>query len=236
MTRRLSITVPDDLWDAVSHMNDSQSGLVQQALRCLRDTNGAPGLMTPVEVGATEMDLYSRVLDNLTEQATKLRSEGYDAVIVALDTGEIDLDWLELITRYSSRNKLQLLLAKAADLFLALRSDDPERTGDWLKRRITTDELSQLIPAEAFIEEWGDVDHSLLTGTCRIIVAQDDGQLAQKANGSYFSLDPDYEPATQIPLSLWEGMAAAIFDIVAAVRRRVLTADSMRRHGDEDAT
>ena len=69
MTRRLSITVPDDLWDAVSHMNDSQSGLVQQALRCLRDTNGAPGLMTPVEVGATEMDLYSRVLDNLTEQA-----------------------------------------------------------------------------------------------------------------------------------------------------------------------
>jgi hypothetical protein len=225
MTRRLSITVPDDLWDAVSHLDDSQSGLVQKALRCLRDTEGAGGNTTRIETEAATDAYYERVLAELAAQARELYEEGYEAVIVALHDSAIFLDWLELITHDYSKNELPRKLSDAADYFLNLRNRHPSGSGEWIERSVTIEEVDEVCRQAQVRYEYGwDEEHyPLLRGAAKIIVTQVEGELASRANGAgVFHLAPGETPSAQVPRSLCDGMAAAIFDTVAAVRRRVL--------------
>ena len=238
MTRRLSITVPDDLWDAVSHLDDSQSGLVQKALRCLRDAEGTEGGLTRIETEATTDSYDERVLADLAEQARELYEEGYEAVIVALHDRAIFLDWLELITQNYSKSELPRKLSDAADYFLALRNNDPEGTGEWIERSVTIKEVDEVCQQawREFKDGWDEEHYPLLRGVARTIVSQNEGELTSRANGAnVFHLGPGETPETRIPLSLWEGMAAAIFDTVAAIRRRVL-ADNAPKSPDGGQT
>ncbi len=241
MTRRLSITVPDDLWDAVSHIDNSQSGLVQKALRCLRDTEGPGGGTTRIETEATTDPYYERVLVDLAEQARELYEEGYEAVIVALHDSAIFLDWLELITHDYSKNELPRKLSDAADYFLELRNDHPSGRGDWIERSVTVGEVDEVCrQAQAHFKDGWDHEHyPLLRGVAKIVVSQNEGQLASGANGAnVFHLGPGETPSVQVPSSLWEGMATAIFETVAAVRRRARAEQSPKRSSNEngDAT
>ena len=61
MSRRLSITVSDDLWDAVSHLDDTQSGVVQKALILLRDEEGEVA-RTDFEKAAEDIPTYRTAL------------------------------------------------------------------------------------------------------------------------------------------------------------------------------
>jgi len=223
MTRRLSITVPDDLWDAVSHLDASQSGLVQKALRCLRDTEGPDGGTTRIETEAATDSYYEDVLAELAEQARELYEEGYEAVIVALHDSAIFLDWLELVTHDYSKNELPRKLSDAADYFLLLRNSHPSGSGEWIERSVTIGEVDEVCQhARVHLKDgWDEEHYPLLRGVARIVVSQNEGELASRANGAgVFHLRPGETPSVQVPLSLWEGMAAAIFETVAAVRRR----------------
>lgn len=231
MTRRLSITVPDDLWDTVAHLDDSQSGLVQRALRCLRDTEGPGGGPTRIETEATTDDYYESVLDDLAYQARDLYEEGYEAVVVALHDNAIFLDWLELITHDYSKSELPRKLSDAADHFLALRNMHPSGTGEWIERSVTIEEVDEVCQvAQSELHNGWDEEHfPLLRGVARTIVSQN-----PTASRLIDGLEPGETPATRIPLILWEGMAAAIFDTVAAVRRRLLAESRPKPPGGEE--
>ena len=73
MSRRLSITVSDDLWDAVSHLDDTQSGVVQKALILLRDEEGEVA-RTDFEKAAEDIPTYQTALAVASPQLKNLRS------------------------------------------------------------------------------------------------------------------------------------------------------------------
>ena len=121
MVRRLSITVPDQLWDELIHLDSSPSALVQRALRCLHATEGPGAGPTPIEAAAADIPYWQHALDNLTDQATELRAEGYEAVIMGTYEGVVTLGWLEMVERDYHPDELPQLLADAGDVFLAQR-------------------------------------------------------------------------------------------------------------------
>ena len=222
MTRRLSVTVPDDLWDAVAHLDNSQSGLVQKGLRSLRESIEIQAGRSPIEIGSRTDPMYERVLSELTEQSTDLRTEGYEAVVFAISRTVITLDWLESVVRNYSFAELPGMLARAADVFLSCRNDDPEGSGMWIERPVTLDEVESVIARAG--HPWDEDDRLLLGGLGNIVAVQPDTDLGYQLNGArVFQLGPGALPVARVSQSTWEGMAAAVYDIVAAVRRRVLT-------------
>ena len=102
MGRRLSITVPDELWDDLTPLDPSPSALVQRALRCLYATEGPGAGPTPIEAAAADIPYWQSALDGLTEQATELRAEGYEAVIMGTYEGVLTLGWLEMVAHQAS--------------------------------------------------------------------------------------------------------------------------------------
>lgn len=227
MVRRLSITVPDDLWDDLTHLDPSPSALVQRALRCLHESEGPGAGLTLIETAAADFPDWQQALDRLTEQATELRAEGYEAVIVGVHEGVVTLGWLEQIVRDYNRDELPGLLADAADIFLRQRNcNDPSGGGKFINRPVEHEDVLELLfgnpDAQLPGYYWDEEHRDLLVGLCSIITIQEAGLLATNANGSHFRLRAgDSEPTTDIPYSLWEGMSAAIFDTTAAVHRRV---------------
>ncbi len=227
VVRRLSITVPDELWDELTHLDPSPSALVQRALRCLHDTEGPGARPTPIEVAAADIAYWKRALDNLTEQATELRAEGYEAVIMAVYEGAVTLGWLEMVARDYRVGELPQILADAADVFLTQRHRPA--TPKFIDRPVEYEDVMDLLfgnPDCLLKSPWDDEHREVLTGLSSIIAIQETGLLATNANGTHFRLrvvhdDGWGEPTTDIPYSLWEGMAAAVFDTVAAVQRRV---------------
>jgi len=224
MVRRLSITVPDELWDSLTHLDQSPSALVQRALRCLHDTEGPGAGPTPIEAAAADIPYWESVLDSLTEQATELRAEGYEAAIMAMHEGVLSLHWLELIVQQYAADELPALMSEVGDIFLRLRHTWGDN-GFFVERPVAVEEVETVLfgkeAAGRLGETWREDNRELLTGVCEAIALQEDGLLASNANGDHFRLDPEGVPTTDIPLTLWEGMTAAIVDTVSAVRRRV---------------
>ena len=219
MARRLSITVPDELWDELTHLDSSPSGLVQRALRCLSDKEGPGAGPTPLEAAAADIPYWQDALDELAAQATELRAEGYEAVIMAFHDGIVGLAWLDRIVQDYRPDELPQLLSKAADYFLRRRhvcSGDPTKP-------VQPDEANEvLFGSDGTREvEWDEDHRDLLEGLCRIITIQERGHLRENANGDHFRLARGDYPSTDIPYSLFEGMASALFDTAGAVRRRV---------------
>ncbi len=236
MVRRLSITVPDELWDELTHLDPSPSALVQRALRCLHATEGPGAGPTPIEAAAADIPYWQLALDNLTEQATELRAEGYEAVIMGTYEGALTLGWLEMVARDYRSDELPQILADAADVFLKQRHlvalpGDTGGLNRFAQRPVEHDEVLELLfgdPNQMVDSPWDEEHRELLVGLSSTIAIQETGHLATNANGNHFRLrkvgeDGWEEPTTDIPHSLWEGMAAAIFDTVAAVQRRVRT-------------
>ena len=235
MVRRLSITVPDELWDELTHLDPSPSALVQRALRCLHATEGPGAGPTPIEAAAADIPYWQSALDNLTDQATELRAEGYEAVIMGTYEGVVTLGWLEMVARDYRPDELPQLLADAGDVFLAQRHrvqlPGDEGVSRFVDRPVEEDEVLELLfgdPNHRVGSPWDEEHRELLVGLSSIIAIQETGHLATNANGTHFRLrevgeDRREEPTTDIPHSLWEGMTAAIFDTVVAVQRRVRT-------------
>ena len=235
MVRRLSITVPDQLWDELIHLDSSPSALVQRALRCLHATEGPGAGPTPIEAAAADIPYWQHALDNLTDQATELRAEGYEAVIMGTYEGVVTLGWLEMVERDYHPDELPQLLADAGDVFLAQRHrvvlPGDEGGSRFVDRPVEENEVLELLfgdPDQRVGSPWDEEHRELLVGLSSIIAIQETGHLATNANGNHFRLrkvgeDGWEEPTTDIPHSLWEGMTAAIFDTVAAVQRRVRT-------------
>ena len=225
MVRRLSITVPDELWDNLTHLDPSPSALVQRALRCLSDKEGSGARPTPIEAAAADIPYWQDTLDSLTEQATELWAEGYKAVIMGLHDGIVSLAWLDRIVKLYRPDELPLLLMEAADHFLGLRHTCKSIFDGFLNRPATLEEVEEILfgaSQEIVLEDVWLQDHrELLVGCCRIITIQETGLLASNANSEYFRTGRDGHPETDIPYSLFEGMASALFDTAAAIRRRV---------------
>ena len=236
MVRRLSITVPDELWDELTHLDPSPSALVQRALRCLHTTEGPGAGPTPIEAAAADIPYWQSALDNLTDQATELRAEGYEAVIMGTYEGVVTLGWLEMMARDYRPDELPQLLADAGDVFLKQRHrvqlpGDTDGLNRFAQRPVEEDEVLALLFGDSnqrIDSPWDEEHRELLVGLSSIIAIQETGHLATNANGNHFRLrevgeDRMEEPTTDIPYSLWEGMTAAIFDTVVAVQRRVRT-------------
>jgi len=219
MTRRLSITVPDELWDPLTNLEGSPSALVQRALRCLQDKVDSSAPLTTFETITVGVPKYQEVFDHLTGEAAELRAEGYESVVQAVHVGVVGLSWLELIAHGYLPTKLPRRLSEAADRFLAARAlDHPDGGDDWISKSVTANDLEGLIACADLPADRPIRDKKLFEGMSRLIVAQSDGPLLEHANG------PDNlpSPSENIPMSFWEGMADAIYDTVASVRRRVL--------------
>ena len=247
MVRRLSVTVPDELWDSVSHIDKSQSALVQRALARLRAVEGVTDGMTPVELAAKDDPMYHKVLETLVEESTELREAGYHTVLVGLSfftsaaiRGYLDLDWLEFMVKDYSRTELPYKLSEAADQFLEIRCLHGDH-GEWLNRQLIPDDLFAVCDerANGVGRKWGPSDLRLFYGMAGIIISQvvgikqdppRDTRLSHGANeAQVFEFTPDEQPSTRIPLSFFEGMAAAIFDTVETVKRRVQAENSPTR-------
>ncbi len=222
MTRRLSITVPDELWDPLTNLEKSPSALVQRALRCLQEKVESPTALTTFETISSEVAKYQEVFDQLTGEAAELRSEGYESVVHAVHVRAVGLSWLEVIAHGYLPAKLPGRLSQAADWFQAARAlDHPDGTSDWIEKPVTVKDLEGsegLISCADGPAGSPVTDERLFEGVSRLIVAQSDGLLRQHANG------PNNLPcpSANIPMSYWEGMADAIYDTVASVRRRIL--------------
>ena len=123
--------------------------------------------------------------------------------------------------------ELPQILADAADVFLTQRHRPA--TPKFIDRPVEYEDVMDLLfgnPDCLLKSPWDDEHREVLTGLSSIIAIQETGLLATNANGTHFRLrvvhdDGWGEPTTDIPYSLWEGMAAAVFDTVAAVQRRV---------------
>ena len=223
MVRRLSITVPDELWDNLTHLDPSPSALVQRALRCLSDKEGSGARPTPIEAAAADIPYWQDTLDSLTEQATELWAEGYKAVIMGLHDGIVSLAWLDRIVKLYRPDELPLLLMEAADHFLGTR-----HTYENIRPNASStmaDEVEEVLfgnfQRTDLGEEW-EVEHrELLIGCCRIITIQETGLLADHVNSDYLRVGRHGGPESNIPYSLFEGMASALFDTTVAIRRRV---------------
>lgn len=226
MVRRLSITVPDELWDELIHLDPSPSSLVQRALRSLRDKEGSGAGPTPFEVAAADIPYWQAALDGLATQAAELRAEGYEAVIMGLHDGIVTLAWLERIIQDYRPDELPLLLSEAADQFLKMRHASRPEGDQFVDRPVKWEEVEEVLfgtvsHASQLDEDWNEDHRELLVGLCRIITIQKRGLLASNANGNHFRLCRGDFPTTDIPCSLFEGMASALFDTAGAVRRRV---------------
>ena len=220
MTRRLSITVPDELWDPLTNLEGSPSALVQRALRCLQEKVDSPAPLTTFETITVGVTKYQEVFDQLTEEAAELRAEGYESVVQAVHVGAVGLSWLELVAHGYMPTGLPRRLSQAADSFQSARAlDHPDGTDEWLEKPVTVKDLEGPEGLIAYADlPAGQVPHErLFEGVCRLIVAQSDGLLVEHANGP--NTPPC--PSANIPMSFWEGMADAIHDTVASVRRRV---------------
>ena len=221
MTRRLSITVPDELWDPLTNLEGSPSALVQRALRCLQEKVDSPDPLTTFETITVGVTKYQEVFDQLTEEAAELRAEGYESVVQAVHVRAVGLSWLEGIAHGYLPAKLPRRLSLAADWFLAARAlDHPDGDDDWIAKPVTVEDLEGpegLIACADGPAGCPVPDERLFEGLSRLIVAQSDGLLLDHANG------PNNLPcpSANIPMSFWDGMADAIYDTVASVRRRV---------------
>lgn len=225
MVRRLSITVPDELWDNLTHLDPSPSSLVQRALRCLRDTEGLGDERTPLEVAAAEKSGWDDVLAMLTDEAAERRAEGYQAVFTALTEGNIGLWDLELVVQQYSIDEVPRMISESANRFLSQRQNqDDDRSSRYYQGGLDLQDWLHLVGQPSKVpSDWEEYHGGFYDTICRIIVAQPDGLLRTNANGNSFRLTSDEWPTVDIPLSLYEGMAAAFFDIVATVRRKVRT-------------
>ena len=222
MTRRLSITVPDELWDPLINLEGSPSALVQRALRCLQEKVDSPAPLTTFETITVGVTKYQEVFDKLTEEAAELRAEGYESVVQAVHVGAVGLSWLELVAHGYMPTGLPRRLSQAADWFQSARAlDHPDGSDEWLDKPVTVKDLEGpegLIAYADLPGGQGLLDRErLFEGVCQLIVAQSDGLLVEHANGP--NTPPC--PSANIPMSFWEGMADAIHDTVASVRRRV---------------
>ena len=112
MSRRLSITVSDDLWDAVSHLDDTQSGVVQKALILLRDEEGEVA-RTDFEKAAEDIPTYRTALAVLEGYAEDMYQEGYEHLIDSLASIVILPSWIENTASKYSPSKLGQKLADA---------------------------------------------------------------------------------------------------------------------------
>jgi hypothetical protein len=233
MVRRLSITVPDELWDSLTYLDQSPSGLVQRALRCLHDVEGSGSDPTAFESAAGDIPYWESVVDNLSDQATELRAEGYEAMIMAMHEGSVGLHWLEWIATHYALEDLPPLMSQAADVWQSQRCTWGNGAS-FLDRPVFEWEVDTVLFGEEASKlniKWDEDHRELIWGVCKTIVIQKSGLLSTECNSDKFQLSPDQDPTTDIPLSLWEGMAAAIFDVVATVRRRVRTESNPARLG-----
>ena len=226
MSRRLSITVSDDLWDAVSHLDDTQSGVVQKALILLRDEEGEVA-RTDFEKAAEDIPTYQTALAVLEGYAEDMYQEGYEHLIDSLASIVILPSWIEDTASKYSPSKLGRKLADAGDVFATRRQSNNK----WIEGQVTSEDLSDFLEKEALPGPWGDSDYDLLAGLCAIIVtaANPDDELPSGTNrAGYTAFGADGEPMAKVALLLWEGMAAAIFDAFAAMKRAVRVTDASR--------
>ncbi len=232
MSRRLSITVSDDLWDAVSHLDDTQSGVVQKALIRLRDEEGELA-RTDFEKEAESNPTYRTALAVLEGYAEDMYREGYEHVIDALAAIVILPSWIEDTASNYSLSELGRKLADAGDVFATRRHSNNK----WIEGQVTSEDLSDFLEKKALPGLWGDSDYDLLTGLCGIIVSAPDtnDELSSGTNGAgCTAFGADGAPRARVALLLWEGMAAAIFDAFAAMQR-VVRVTSAPRQTDESS-
>ena len=226
MSRRLSISVPDDLWDAVSHLDDTQSGVVQKALILLRDEEGEVA-RTDFEKAAEDIPTYQTALAVLEGYAEDMYQEGYEHLIDSLASIVILPSWIEDTASKYSPSKLGRKLADAGDVFATRRHSNNK----WIEGQVTSEDLSDFLEKEALPGLWGGSDYDLLAGLCGIIVTAANPQdtLPSGTNSAgYTAFGADGEPRARVALFLWEGIAAAIFDTFAAMKRAVRMTDAPR--------
>ena len=226
MSRRLSITVSDDLWDAVSHLDDTQSGVVQKALILLRDEEGEVA-RTDFEKAAEDIPTYRTALAVLEGYAEDMYQEGYEHLIDSLASIVILPSWIEDTASKYSPSKLGRKLADAGDVFATRRHSNNK----WIEGQVTSEDLSDFLEKEALPGLWGGSDYDLLAGLCGIIVtaANPHDTLPSGTNSAgYTAFGADGEPRARVALFLWEGIAAAIFDTFAAMKRAVRMTDAPR--------
>lgn len=236
MSRRLSITVSDDLWDAVSHLDDTQSGVVQKALIRLRDEEGALA-RTDFEKEAEFNPTYESALLSLQSYAEDSFQEGYEHLIDALSAGVIWPGWIENAAAGYSPSKLGGKLADAGDAFVTRRHSDPDGSEKWIKEKISSEDLLEFLDRTALPGDWGGNDYELLKGLGAIIVSDpnESNYLSGGTNSAgWVHFGPDGSPKANVPLLLWEGIAAAIFDAVAAMHRAVRVSPAPRKTTDSD--
>ncbi len=226
MSRRLSISVPDDLWDAVSHLDDTQSGVVQKALIRLRDEEGELA-RTDFEKEAESNPTYRTALAVLEGYAEDMYQEGYEHLIDSLASIVILPSWIEDTASKYSPSKLGRKLADAGDVFATRRHSNNK----WIEGQVTSEDLADFLEKEALPGLWGGSDYDLLAGLCGIIVtaANPHDTLPSGTNSAgYTAFGADGEPRARVALFLWEGIAAAIFDTFAAMKRAVRMTDAPR--------
>ncbi len=226
MSRRLSITVSDDLWDAVSHLDDTQSGVVQKALILLRDEEGEVA-RTDFEKAAEDIPTYQTALAVLEGYAEDMYQEGYEHLIDSLASIVVLPSWIEDTASKYSPSKLGRKLADAGDVFATRRHSNNK----WIEGQVTSEDLSDFLEKEALPGLWGGSDYDLLAGLCGIIVTAanpDDTLPAGTNRAGYTAFGADGEPRARVALFLWEGIAAAIFDAFAAMKRAVRMTDAPR--------
>ena len=243
MVRRLSITVPDELWDELTHLDPSPSALVQRALRCLSDTEGPGASPTQLEVAAAELPHWQSVLDNLTNEAMTRRAAGYELMINGLNADDLDLRALELISQGYPADQLPGFLMLAVRHFLYVREIGRDRIEKQFQRgEITDDErfewqTSKLRSTDFLFGDCDGFDHAIGMGwdsdeveileylyslfIGRISSNSLSGHWLSDLENGVHNFDPSRLPGTDITLSFFEGMAAAILDIIGTVRRRV---------------
>ena len=232
MSRRLSITVSDDLWDAVSHLDDTQSGVVQKALILLRGEEGRSGgilegATTDLEKEAKVNPTYQTALMILEGYAEDMYQEGYEHVMDALAANVIFPDWIERTASGYSPSELGGKLADAGDVFATRRHSNNK----WIEGRVTSDDLSDFLEKKALPGAWGNSGFDLLRGLCTIIVtaANPSDDLPSGTNSAgYTAFGADGEPRARVAFLLWEGMAAAIFDAFAVMKRVARVTDAPR--------
>ena len=217
MVRRLSITVPDELWDSLSHLEQSPSALVQRSLRCLRESEGINRQLTPLEKAATNKPEWQAAVEALTDDTTRLRAEGYENLVMAMADSAISINWVEWVCENYPLSALPRLLSQAADQYLRSPGTTPETS-------------SQPLAAEQSFEKtsskWAEKYQYLVNGVNGIIKHRKQEEIGDKDEHlrsislESSQLGPDSEPTTGIPLSFFDGMAHAIFDIVSTVRIR----------------
>jgi len=226
MSRRLSITVSDDLWDAVSHLDDTQSGVVQKALILLREEGGFARTDWEKEAEA-DTPGYRSAKAALDAWAEDTYQEGYEHVIDALAASVIFPRWIEETASNYSPSKLGRKLADAGDVFATRRHSNNK----WIEGEVTSEDLLDFLDKKALPGLWGDSDYDLLAGLCGIIVtaANPHDTLPSGTNSAgYTAFGADGEPRARVALFLWEGIAAAIFDTFAAMKRAVRMTDAPR--------